>query len=91
MTATTVVAVRMAHAHNRVQEVVMAHGSLERAQRLEDLGAEATPRLPVHLASYQGELMAALAEIVEEQNARIEALEKRVGASTGPKKAEAKK
>lgn len=82
MAKSTIVAARMERAHARTLEFVREHGPAERVERLESIPlAQVTTSNPTHLAGFQAELMASLAEIVEGQERRIARLEK--GAKSG--------
>lgn len=74
MTSTAHAAVKMQQAHERALDVLTEHGSSERAERL-SAAQSPTIKRPVHLASYQAEIVAGLAEIVEGQAERIAELE----------------
>ncbi len=78
------------NAHDALEkavEVVEEHGRPERLENLQNITIPyATTRNPDHLASFQAELCAALAEIIEVQDARIEALEKAAKPASSSKK-----
>lgn len=82
MAKSTIIAARTERAHARALEVVREHGPEERAERLDDITVgQAVTRNPQHLAGFQAELIAALSEIVEDQDRRISKLEKAAKAS----------
>lgn len=82
MATSAIIAARTEQAHSRALEVVREHGPAERAERLDDITVgHAVTRNPQHLAGFQAELVAALAEIVEGQGRRISKLEKAAKAS----------
>lgn len=63
----SIVAANTERAHVRALEVVREHGPAERVERLESITVGmASTRNPAHLASFQAELTAALAEMVED-------------------------
>ncbi len=65
MVATRIAAARMELAHKEAVEVVKAHGSPERLAKLEAMDNPNTRR-PEALASFQAELIASLAGMVED-------------------------
>lgn len=65
MASTKIAAERMELAHRKAVEVVKTHGSPERVANLEAMDNPNTRR-PQHLAAYQAELIASLAEMVED-------------------------
>ena len=81
MASEEVVGKRMHLAQERALAIVQEHGTEERRENL----AEATfshipnPRTPQELAQFQAELLAGLAELVEDQGRRISELEKASG------------
>lgn len=75
MTARDVLAVRMAHAHNKAIEALEelgVEGSEERLQRIKE-SSRVSANHPVELASFQAEVIAALAEAVEDLASRVPA------------------
>lgn len=63
-------------AHGRALEVVREHGPAERAERLDNITVtHAVVSNPHHLVTFQAELLASLAEIIEGQHRRISELE----------------
>ncbi|MDP9476688.1 MAG: hypothetical protein M3R38_13555 [Actinomycetota bacterium] len=76
MTSTAILAARMQEAHARALGVIEDHGGeagAERAERMRKIGTAAGIRNPQELASFQSELIAGLAEIVEDLAARTPA------------------
>jgi hypothetical protein len=65
MVATRIAAARMELAHREAVEVVKAHDSPERLAKLEAM-ENPNPRRPVALASFQAELIASLAGMVDD-------------------------
>lgn len=81
MATTAIAAVRMEQAHERAMRIVRKHGAEESVTNLENLDNPNT-RQTTHLASYQAELIAALAGMVETlMSERSESLSK-----SGPRK-----
>ncbi|MDQ3639631.1 MAG: hypothetical protein M3426_16910 [Actinomycetota bacterium] len=72
----------------KATEVVAEHGSAERLEGLQNITTDrANTRSPHHLAAFQAELFASLAEIVQDQAHRIAELEKaNTAKSAAPKK-----
>ncbi len=76
MPTTTTLAARAHVALEKAMEVAAEHGSAERLEGLQNITTErANLRSPHHLAAFQAELFASLAEIIEGQDRRIAALE----------------
>lgn len=93
MATTSHAAIAIEKAHNRALEIVRERGgdaNAERVAYLDNLGHTlASVNFPAQLSSAQSVLIAALAEIIQQQDRRIAALENPAPAATAaapPKK-----
>ncbi len=79
MASTAIVAVRMEQAHEKALAIVEELGAPDRVENLQTVTVgQATLRNPAHLASFQAELIVALAEVLEGQERRISDQERRI-------------
>jgi hypothetical protein len=79
-------AIQVQAAQEKALQVVAKHGTAERLENIERIPLDqAHTRFPEFLAALQAELIAALAEMVEEQGRRISELEEAAKSAT-PKK-----
>ncbi len=79
MATTAIAEMRMVQAHERAMRIVRKHGAEEIVANLENLDSPNTRQL-AHLASYQAQLIAALAEMVDVLMAERESAATKKGA-----------